>query len=210
MENLFQRVFFVIHSHSFLPSFLHSLSHSFLFSLNKHPSIQSNYPLILLLRVLRRYLLFRVVPQLKQLSLIQRRSERRDKARRHDIQQCWLHITLASNAHLRMLKRDHHHHCDQQRQRIENDACVEVRLAPIRALRRVFSLFASVVRVERQQKGDEEAGNHHIAQTEHTEALARVFQRSRQNLREDEFDGTFHPGCHFHHDLCTEDPENVV
>ena len=183
MENWFQRVFFVIHSHSFIHSFILnffiSLTHFFFFSFNKHPNNQSNYPLILLLRVLRRYLLFRVVPQLKQLSLIQRRTERRDKARRHDIQQCWLRITLASNTHLRMLKRDHHHHCDQQRERIENDACVEVRLAPIRVLRRVFAHFASVVRVERQQKGDEEAGNHHITKTEHAEALARVFQWSR-------------------------------
>ena len=179
---------------------------------NKQPN-EHSIPrplLILLLRVLRRYLLLRIVPQLRQLSLHQRRSERSDKARRHDIQQRRLPITPPPNPYLRVLPRNHHHHGEQQSQRVENAARVEVRLAPVRALRRVFARLPRVVRVERQQKGDEEPGNHHVAQTQHAEALARVFQRSGEGFGEHELDGTLHAGGHFHHDLRSEDPENVV
>ena len=195
-----------ISSH-FIP--FYSISHHFI-PTNSPTSIQSNYPLILLLRVLRRYLLFRIVPQLRQLSLHQRRAKRGDKARGHNIQQRWLRVTPTPSHYLRVLKRDHHHHRDQQSQRIENAAGVEVRLAPIRALRRVFAFFARVVRVERQQKGNKEPRNHHIAQTQHAEALTRVFHRSGKRFGEHELDGTLHAGRHFHHDFRTEDPENIV
>ena len=87
---------------------------------------------------------------------------------------------------------------------------MEVRLRPVHRLSRVHSLLPRVVGVEGQQESDEEAGNYHVAQTQHAIELARVVVGSRQCLREDELDGSLHARRHLHHHLGSEDPEDVV
>lgn len=109
-----------------------------------------------------------------------------------------------------MLEVQHHDHRHNQRQCVHHASRVEIRFLPLRRLARVHSLLAGVVRVEGQKERDEEPGNHHIAQSEHAEELARVFGGSGKLLREHELDGALHARGDLHHNLRAEHPEDVV
>lgn len=97
-----------------------------------------------------------------------------------------------------MLKVNHHQHGEEQAEDVSDKAGIEV------------DILATIkTDVKSQQKGNEDAGNYNVSQTEHGKLIS-VDSILQEILWEDKLDWSVKRFGHGNHHIGAKNPENVV